>query len=91
MNASKVESASCIELIKSKYDSGGEPMQSTPETESIRQIHMLAKQLTTSDIPVVHTLAIQLLGISKLLVSELLPEEFEHVSVFEIPRKGIES
>lgn len=63
-------------------------MQSLPETEAIRQIHTLAKQLAASNIPVVHDLAVQLLGISKLLVTELLPDEFEHVSDFEASPKG---
>ncbi len=54
-----------------------------PESEQIRQVHALAKQLAASKNPVISDIGIQLLGLSRLLLAEILPGDFEHVSRFE--------
>jgi hypothetical protein len=54
-----------------------------PESEQIRQVHALAKELAASSNPVIQNTALQILGLSKLLLGEVLPDEFEHVSRFE--------
>jgi hypothetical protein len=54
-----------------------------PESEQIRQVHALAKQLAASKNPVITDIGIQILGLSRLLLAEILPDDFEHVSRFE--------
>ncbi len=54
-----------------------------PESEQARQVHTLAKELAASDNPVVQNIGIQVLGLSRLLLAEIVPDEFEHVSQFE--------
>ncbi len=61
----------------------------SPETAQIEQIYTLVRQLAGSPNPVVHNLAVQMLGLSKLLVAEMLPDKFEHVSQYELlPEAG---
>lgn len=59
-----------------------------PEAEQIRELNALAKRLAGSENPLVHNLAVQILGLSKLLVAEILPDEFEHISGLEPPPRA---
>jgi len=60
-----------------------------PEIEQIREVNALAKRLAGSENPLVHNVAVQMLGLSKLLVAEIAPDEFQHISDLEAsPRAG---
>ncbi|MEA2689757.1 MAG: hypothetical protein QOJ39_3684 [Candidatus Eremiobacteraeota bacterium] len=54
-------------------------MHTPPEAQTIRALYRMTAELTRSEIPVVRDLAIAMLGNAKLLVAEILPDEFEHV------------
>lgn len=53
----------------------------TTEIDQVRQTYALAQQLSVSTVPVVQTLGTQILGLCKLLIAEIVPDEFEHIRV----------
>jgi hypothetical protein len=54
-------------------------MPSAEEADRVRQLRTLAEQLAGSETPVVQNVGLQVLGLAKLLVTEVIPEEFEHL------------
>lgn len=53
------------------------------ERRQVQEAYLLAKKLTRSDIPVIRTLAVHVLGTTRLMLSEICPDKFEHVSEHE--------
>jgi hypothetical protein len=54
-------------------------MSRTDEVDQVRQLRVLAEQLARSETPVVQNLGVQVLGLAKLLVAEIVPDEFAHL------------
>lgn len=54
-------------------------MSPTDDVDQVRQLRALAEQLARSETPVVRNVGVQVLGLAKLLVAEIVPEEFEHL------------
>ena len=53
------------------------------EKVCVREAHVLAKELTRSEIPAIRALAVHVLAATRLMLSEICPDEFEHVSEYE--------
>lgn len=53
-------------------------MSRADEVDQVRQLRALAEQLTQAETPVVRNVGVQVLGLAKLLVAEIVPDEFEH-------------
>lgn len=54
-------------------------MARADEVDQVRQLRALAEQLARSDTPVVRNVGVQVLGLAKLLVAEIVPDEFAHL------------
>jgi len=54
-------------------------MSRADEVDQVRQLRALAEQLARSETPVVQNVGVQVLGLAKLLVAEIVPDEFAHL------------
>ena len=54
-------------------------MSRADEVDQVRQLRVLAEQLARSETPVVQNVGVQVLGLAKLLVAEIVPDEFAHL------------
>lgn len=53
-------------------------MSRADEVDQVRQLRALAEQLARSETPVVQNVGVQVLALAKLLVAEIIPDEFAH-------------